>query len=97
MEDGRILVVGGSLSGIVPSADVLVYDVASAKITSIDARDGKPFDNVVVGHYVYGIQWSPDGTELLLQRANRGVRRGQVNRGQVNRGRSRNRRKNAGG
>ena len=28
MEDGRILVVGGSLSGIVPSADVLVYDPA---------------------------------------------------------------------
>src|SRR5205814_2072197 len=26
MEDGRILVVGGSLAGIVPSADVLVYD-----------------------------------------------------------------------
>jgi N-acetylneuraminic acid mutarotase len=28
MEDGRILVVGGSLTGIVPSADVLVYDPA---------------------------------------------------------------------
>jgi hypothetical protein len=28
MEDGRILVVGGSLAGIVPSADVLVYDPA---------------------------------------------------------------------
>ena len=28
MDDGRILVVGGSLSGVVPSADVLVYDPA---------------------------------------------------------------------
>lgn len=28
MDDGRILVVGGSLAGIVPSADVLVYDPA---------------------------------------------------------------------
>jgi N-acetylneuraminic acid mutarotase len=28
MEDGRILVVGGSLAGVVPSADVLVYDPA---------------------------------------------------------------------
>jgi N-acetylneuraminic acid mutarotase len=28
MEDGRVLVVGGSLAGIVPSADVLVYDPA---------------------------------------------------------------------
>jgi len=54
-----------------PIADVLVYDVAGAKTTSIDARDGKPFDNATVGHYVYGIQWSPDGSELLMQRANR--------------------------
>lgn len=29
MEDGRLLVVGGSLAGIVPSADVLVYDPAA--------------------------------------------------------------------
>jgi hypothetical protein len=28
MQDGRILVVGGSLAGVVPSADVLVYDPA---------------------------------------------------------------------
>ena len=28
LADGRILVVGGSLSGVVPSADVLVYDPA---------------------------------------------------------------------
>lgn len=54
-----------------PIADVLVYDIAAARTTRIDARDGKPFDNNVVGHYVYGIQWSPDGTELLMQRSNR--------------------------
>jgi dipeptidyl-peptidase-4 len=54
-----------------PIADVLVYELSSSKTTTIDARDGKPFDNAVVGHYVYGIQWSPDGAELLLQRANR--------------------------
>jgi len=29
MEDGRILVIGGSLSGVVPSPDVLVYDPAA--------------------------------------------------------------------
>ena len=28
---------------------------------------GKPFDNSVVGHYVYHVAWSPDGTELLVQ------------------------------
>ena len=37
----------------------------------IDVRDGKPFDNDVVGHYVYNMRWSPDGTELLMNRTNR--------------------------
>jgi dipeptidyl-peptidase-4 len=54
-----------------PIADVLVYDVGKGKTTHMDARDGKPFDNSVVGHYVYGIEWSHDGAELLMQRANR--------------------------
>jgi dipeptidyl-peptidase-4 len=54
-----------------PIADVFVYDVASAKSTHIDARDGKPFVNDVVGHYVYNVRWSPDGTELFLNRTNR--------------------------
>jgi len=54
-----------------PIVDVFVYDVAIAASTHIDARDGKPFDNDVVGHYVYGIQWSQDSSELLLERANR--------------------------
>ena len=39
--------------------------------TQIDVRDGKPFDNDVVGHYVYNVRWSPDGTELLFNRTNR--------------------------
>ena len=34
-------------------------------------RDGKPFDNDVVGHYVYRVSWSPDGKELLFTRTNR--------------------------
>ena len=54
-----------------PVADVLVYDVAGGKSTTIDIRDGKPFDNSVVGHYVYAVQWSKDGTELLMNRTNR--------------------------
>jgi dipeptidyl-peptidase-4 len=54
-----------------PVADVLVYDTSTAAVTRIDARDGRPPDDGVVGHYVYGIEWSRDGTELLLQRANR--------------------------
>ncbi|MGE5361414.1 MAG: DPP IV N-terminal domain-containing protein [Bacteroidales bacterium] len=54
-----------------PIADVLVYDVASKRTVKIDVRDGKPFDNSVVGHYVYRVAWSPDGQELLFFRSNR--------------------------
>jgi dipeptidyl-peptidase-4 len=48
-----------------------VYDLAGKKTTRIDVRDGKPFDNSVVGHYVYNVGWSPDGKELTFLRANR--------------------------
>ena len=54
-----------------PIVDLWVYDVASKKSTKIDVRDGKPFDNSVVGHYVYRVSWSPDGSELLFNRTNR--------------------------
>jgi dipeptidyl-peptidase 4 len=54
-----------------PVVDLFVYDVAAKKSVRIDVRDGKPFDNAVVGHYVYRVQWSPDGRELLFHRMNR--------------------------
>lgn len=54
-----------------PVVDLFVYDVAAKKTVRIDVRDGKPFDNAVLGHYVYRVQWSPDGTELLFNRTNR--------------------------
>src|SRR5215831_6090386 len=54
-----------------PIADIFVYDIDSKKIVKLDVRDGKPFDNSVVGHYVYSIQWSPDGSELICNRTNR--------------------------
>ncbi|HEV8216704.1 MAG TPA: DPP IV N-terminal domain-containing protein, partial [Gemmatimonadaceae bacterium] len=54
-----------------PVVDVLVYDLAGKKTTRIDVRDGKPFDNSVVGHYVYNVGWSPDGKEVTFLRANR--------------------------
>jgi dipeptidyl-peptidase-4 len=57
--------------GYNPVADVLVYDLDTWKTVRIDVRDGKPFENNVVGHYVYSITWSPDGKELLLHRTNR--------------------------
>ena len=54
-----------------PIADLFVYDVASKATVTIEVRDGKPFDNSVVGHYVYHVAWSPDGKELLFNRTNR--------------------------
>lgn len=54
-----------------PVVDLFVYDTATKKTTRIDVRDGKSFDNGVVGHYVYKVGWSPDGTELTFNRANR--------------------------
>ena len=56
----------------IPIVDLFVYDVAAKrKTTRVDVRDGKPFDNDVVGHYVYHMAWSPDGSELLFNRTNR--------------------------
>ncbi|MGB9836331.1 MAG: DPP IV N-terminal domain-containing protein [Candidatus Saccharicenans sp.] len=54
-----------------PVVDVLIYDLKSKKITTVDVRGGQPFSNEVVGHYVYGINWTKDGRELLFFRANR--------------------------
>jgi len=54
-----------------PIVDLFVYDVLARKSVKIDVRDGKPFDNAVVGHYVYRVGWSPDGREITFNRTNR--------------------------
>ena len=54
-----------------PVVDLFVYDVATGQSKTFDVRDGKPFTNDVVGHYVYNVRWSPDGRELLVNRTNR--------------------------
>jgi dipeptidyl-peptidase 4 len=54
-----------------PIADLFIYDLATKKTIRIDVRDGKPFNNSVIGHYAYNISWSPDGSELLCNRTNR--------------------------
>ncbi len=54
-----------------PIVDLWVYDVATAKSRKIDVRDGKAFADDVVGHYVYAVRWSPDGSEILIHRTNR--------------------------
>ncbi|HVZ18874.1 MAG TPA: DPP IV N-terminal domain-containing protein, partial [Terriglobales bacterium] len=54
-----------------PLVDVLVYDLPSKRTVKLDVRDGQPFDNDTIGHYVYGIAWSPDSREVLFHRTNR--------------------------
>jgi len=54
-----------------PVVTLFVYDLATEASTEIDVREGQPFTNDVVGHYVYRVEWSPDGTELTFQRTNR--------------------------
>jgi dipeptidyl-peptidase-4 len=54
-----------------PVPEVFVYDIAGGASKKLDVRDGKPFTNDVVGHYVYGMRWSPAGDELLMYRKNR--------------------------
>lgn len=54
-----------------PVADLMVYDLDSGATTKMDVRDGKPFTDDVVGHYVWAAQWTKDGAELLVRRADR--------------------------
>ena len=54
-----------------PIVDLFVYDIASRQSVRIDVRTGRPFDNDVVGHYVYRVAWTADGRELMFLRMNR--------------------------
>jgi dipeptidyl-peptidase 4 len=59
------------VGAINPVVGLMIYDLESKKTITVDVRDGYPFADDVVGHYIYGIEWSPDGTELLFHRTNR--------------------------
>ena len=54
-----------------PIVDIFVYDIATGESIRVDVRDGRPFTNDVVGHYAYRVGWTPDGSELTLNRTNR--------------------------
>lgn len=54
-----------------PVLDLFIYDLESKSTIQVDVRDGLPFTNDVLGHYVYNVQWSPNGKELLFHRTNR--------------------------
>jgi dipeptidyl-peptidase-4 len=54
-----------------PVVDLFAYDLASGRSTRMDVRGGATFTNDVVGHYVYQVAWSPDGSEITFNRTNR--------------------------
>lgn len=54
-----------------PVVDLFVHDVASGRTVTLDVRMGQPFVDGTVGYYVYNVRWSPDGSELLVNRTNR--------------------------
>jgi dipeptidyl-peptidase-4 len=54
-----------------PVADLDVFDFATGKTQRMDVREGLPFSNNVIGHYVWNAQWTKDGAEILVRRADR--------------------------
>jgi dipeptidyl-peptidase-4 len=54
-----------------PVADLMVHDLDTGVTTRMDVREGKPFADDVVGHYVWAAQWTKDGSEILVRRADR--------------------------
>ncbi|WP_425638615.1 DPP IV N-terminal domain-containing protein [Algoriphagus yeomjeoni] len=51
--------------------DLMVYDLATKKMTELDIRDGKPYSDGDLGTYIYDLSWTPDGKELLYHSTNR--------------------------
>jgi len=51
--------------------DLLVYDLETKKTITLDTRNGKPYHDGNLGTYLYDIEWSPDGKELLFHSTNR--------------------------
>ncbi len=54
-----------------PIVELFIYDTETKISTKVDVRDGAPFSDSVVGHYVYHVDWAPDGSVLLFNRTNR--------------------------
>ncbi len=54
-----------------PVVDLYVYDVETHRSERMDVRGGRPFTDDAMGHYVYDVRWSPDGSLLLFNRTNR--------------------------
>jgi len=54
-----------------PLVDIYIYDLDGKSRIKVNVRSDQPFTNEVVGHYIYDIEWSRDGRELIFHRTNR--------------------------
>ncbi len=54
-----------------PIADLMIHDLDTGETTRLAVRDGQPFTNEVVGHYIWDAQWTAAGDEILVHRAER--------------------------
>lgn len=54
-----------------PVVDLFVYDVATNTSVRVNVRSGAPFADSTVGHYVYRVGWTPDGSAITFNRTNR--------------------------
>jgi len=54
-----------------PVADLMVFDFLTGETRRMDVREGLPFSNNIIGHYVWNAQWTRDGAEILVRRADR--------------------------
>ena len=54
-----------------PVADLMAYDVGTGETKTLDVREGAPFTDDVIGHYVWAARWTKDGSEILVRRADR--------------------------
>lgn len=51
--------------------DLMVYDLESKEAKKIYTRDGWDYKDGPLGTYIYGVEWTPDGSELLFHSTNR--------------------------
>lgn len=54
-----------------PVVELFVWHSESGETVRLDVRSGEPFAPTTVGYYVYGVEWTPGGDELLVHRTNR--------------------------
>lgn len=51
--------------------DLMIYDLETKQMKKVETRDGWEYKDGPLGTYIYGVEWTPDGSELLFHSTNR--------------------------